>query len=123
MGNSLKVDYAITSPSGAVLSVPIAPTAPTALLLHAGKIVGYQHTGASNTVDGRAPEGYRLTKPYTGKLPVNVLCAGTTWARIRQQPQSYTAVIVMSKQPESGPQTAKAPSYHADPLSVSQIRL
>jgi hypothetical protein len=123
IGHSVEVDYAVTSPSHAVLSVPIGPTSPTALLFHDKKIAGYQHTDASGAVDGRAPQGYQLAKPYVGKLTIDTLCAGTTWAGIQKRPQSYATVVVMSKQPTSHSQTAAAPSYQADPLSVSRMAL
>ncbi|MEV0638782.1 hypothetical protein AB0I77_28345 [Streptomyces sp. NPDC050619] len=122
-GHSVEVDYTVTSPSHAVLSVPIGPTPPTALLFHAGRIAGYQHMDASGTVDGSAPQGYPLAKPYAGKLTIDTLCAGTTWDRIQKRPQSYTTVAVMSKQPVSGPQKSAAASYRSDPLSMSEKEL
>ncbi|NUR00951.1 MAG: hypothetical protein HOY79_31810 [Streptomyces sp.] len=123
-GKSVTAAFAITSGNPEeILSLPIEPTPPTVLLLHAGRIVGHQRKHATGTLDGLVAHPQPLRHPYTSSLTVNQLCPGITWADVHTAPAQYTLEIVMSRQPTSGPQTAPPPSHHADPLTTAFLPL
>jgi hypothetical protein len=130
--NATEIDasYAITTsadhPSHEIdLTLPIGPTPLTILLLKDGKIVGKQGPPASTgTVDGAPATGYNLSaKPYTGSAKVGQLCPGTSWEQVAANHSRYTVAVLMSRQPQGGPQTSPPPAYLPDPLTVATAAL
>lgn len=124
--SAITVSYTITAPDRATdLTLPIGPTPVTVLLMRDGKIVGQQHPSAPDgTADGSAALAYKVgEKPWAGELTVDQLCAGTSWGQIAANRSSYLVEVLMSEQPGGGPQTAPAPAYLPDPLSVASATL
>ncbi|HJP79523.1 MAG TPA: hypothetical protein VJ914_34955 [Pseudonocardiaceae bacterium] len=126
----IDTSYAITTPDrdtahGMGLLLPIGPTPVTMLLLRDGKIVARQQPpGPNGTLSGAPATEYDLTtKPYTGSARIDQLCPGTTWEQIAANHSRYMVEVLMSRQPQGGPQTSAPPAYLPDPLTVASISL
>ncbi|WP_333772288.1 hypothetical protein [Streptomyces sp. IBSBF 3136] len=118
-GSELQTGYSITSDDRKqMLSLPIGEVPPTALLLKQGVIVGRHKPAAEKDPDGRGALGYPVgRRPYTGTLPIDGLCPGTTWSDVDKHPGDYQVVVVMSVQPQGEPSNSE-PTDGVDPLPL-----
>ncbi|MEV8534722.1 hypothetical protein [Streptomyces sp. NPDC051211] len=101
-----------------ILTVPIGPTPPTAVLMRGGSIVGTKKPTDAEPRSGAAL-GYPVgSKPYTGTLKIDHLCPGTSWADVAARPNLYTVFVITSDpaQKWNASEGKPMPTYFADPL-------
>ncbi|MFI9723782.1 hypothetical protein ACIHFE_29680 [Streptomyces sp. NPDC052396] len=106
----IAVSYRITGRDPkTMLSLPIGEVPPTAILLKGGIIVATQPP-ATPGIDGGPALGYPVgQKPYEKTLTVDLPCQGTTFKDVKEHPEQYRAVVVMSVQNAGMPKDTKTP--------------